>query len=156
MLNWQFNEKEYTARNFTLIPEGDHRVNINNVVEKVFNSGKEGFEITLNVPGYDSKLWYCLVLDPIDSVKTNQRLGMFFDSFDIRDYDLSHYHNWVGKDGAVRVRHSTYNGSKNASVAFCLSRSQQSKLSTSRANPSAERTSVSNTNRVVELNGFTF
>lgn len=156
MANWTFNKNEYTARNFSLIPEGDHRVNINNVVEKVFNSGKEGFEITLNVSGYDSKLWYCLVLDPSDSVKTNQRLGMFFDSFDIRDYDLSRYSDWIGRDGAVRVKHNMYNGSKNASVAFCLSRSQQSKLSTPRANPFAERTSVSNTNRVMELNGFTF
>ena len=53
----------------------------------------------------------------------------------IRDYDLSHYVDWVGKDGAVRVRHNTYNGSLTANVAFCLSRSQQAKLLTHQTNP---------------------
>lgn len=134
MTNWNFNVKEYTERTFDLIPEGDHRVRINNVKEKVFSTGNEGFEITLDVSGSTSKLWYYLVLDPRESAKTNQRLGMFFDSFAIRDYDLSHYVDWVGKDGAVRVRHNTYNGSLTANVAFCLSRSQQAKLLTHQTN----------------------
>ena len=57
MANWIYNASDYTARNFELIPEGDHRVRINNVIEKVFSTGNEGFEITLDVPGYNSKLW---------------------------------------------------------------------------------------------------
>lgn len=152
MINWTFNSNEYTARDFGLIPEGDYKVTINNVVEKVFNSGNEGFEITLDVSGHNEKLWHYLVLDPNNSQKTNQRIGMFFDSFSIQDTNLSNYVNWVGKDGAVRVRHNIYNGSKTANVAFCLSRSQQSRLTKQNqavaqgyttaqptVNPSAER-----------------
>lgn len=128
MINWHFNPDEYSERSFAPIPEGNHRVTITNVEEKLFNSGNEGFEITLEVSGFNSKLWYYLVFDPDDSAKTNQRIGSFFDSFAIQDHDFSHFDRWVGKDGAVRVKHNTYNGSKIANVAFCLSRSQQWRL----------------------------
>lgn len=128
MINWHFNPDEYIERSFHPIPEGDHRVTITNVEEKLFNSGNEGFEITLEVNGFNSKLWYYLVFDPNDRVKTNQRIGMFFDSFAIQDHSFSHYSRWVGKDGAVRVKHNIYNGSKIANVVFCLSRSQQQRL----------------------------
>lgn len=128
MVNWNFNPNEYNARNFEPIPEGDYRVRINNVKEKVFSSGNEGFEITLDVPGHAGKLWYYLVLDYSDSLKTNQRLGMFFDSFAICDTNLSNYSDWIGRDGAVRVKHNMYQGAITASVVFCLSRSQQKKF----------------------------
>ena len=125
MIDWRFNPEEYSERSFPLIPEGNHRVTITNVEEKLFNSGNEGFEITLEVSGFNSKLWYYLVFDPNDSAKTNQRIGSFFDSFEIKDHDLSHFDSWVGKNGAVRVKHNVYNGSTIANVAFCLSRNQQ-------------------------------
>ena len=128
MANWTFNSNDYTAREFALIPEGDHRVRITKVVEKVFGTGNEGFEITLDVNGHNSKLWYYLVLNPTDRQRTNQILGMFFDSFAITDYNISNYDSWIGKDGAVRVVHNVYNGTKGAKVAFCLSRKQQDKL----------------------------
>lgn len=128
MANWNYNPNEYTARNFEIIPEGDHRVRISNVQEKVFSTGNEGFEITLDVPGHAGKLWYYLTLDPRDPLKTNQRIGMFFDSFAIHDFDLNHYADWIGYDGAVRVKHKLYNGNISASVIFCLSRSQQKKF----------------------------
>lgn len=158
MANWTFNPNEYTARDFGLIPEGDYKVTINNVVEKVFNSGNEGFEITLDVPGHNEKLWHYLVLDPNNSPKTNQRIGMFFDSFSIQDTNLSNYNNWVGKDGAVRVRHNIYNGSKTANVAFCLSRSQQNKIvrqsnSFATNNPTMQNQVQS---RALVLDGFKF
>ena len=128
MANWKFDANEYNERSFAPIPEGDHRVRITKVVEKVFNSGKEGFEITLDVNGHNSKLWYYMVLDPLERQKTNQRLGMFFDSFAISDYNLSHYDTWVGRDGAVRVKHGGYMGTITAQVAFCLGRKQQDRL----------------------------
>lgn len=127
-MKWQFNENEYTERNFETIPEGDYRVRITKVVEKIFNSGNEGFEITLDVNGHSSKLWYCLVLDPSDRARTNQRLGMFFNSFGISNYDLSYCNQWVGREGAVRVRHGAYKGTVTAQVAFCLGRKQQDRL----------------------------
>ena len=128
MANWNYNPSEFTARNFELIPEGDHRVRISNVQEKIFSTGNEGFEITLDVPGHAGKLWYYLTLNPMDPLKTNQRIGMFFDSFAIHDFDLNHYADWIGKDGAVRVKHNLYNGNISANVIFCLSRSQQKKF----------------------------
>jgi hypothetical protein len=69
-----------------------------------------------------------MVLDPTDRQKTNQRLGMFFDSFAISDYNLSNYDSWIGKDGAVRVKHGAYKGAVTAQVAFCLGRKQQDRL----------------------------
>ena len=128
MANWTFNPKEYSATEFSIIPTGDHRVRISDVVEKKFNSGNEGFEITLDVSGHGGKLWFYLVLDRNDTKKTNQRIGTFFESFSIGDFDLSHYRGWIGKIGGVRVKHEEYNGSTSAKVAFCISQKNQAKL----------------------------
>ena len=159
MVNWTFNANEYTARDFGLIPEGNYKVTINNVVEKVFNSGNEGFEITLDVPGHNEKLWHYLVLDPNNSQKTNQRIGMFFNSFSIQDTNLSNYGNWIGKNGAVRVRHNIFNGSKTANVAFCLSRSQQGRISMKENVFDTKDTTKRNSTKVTperDFNGFSF
>lgn len=128
MANWIFDPSQYSANDFAPIPVGDHRVRINDVAEKTFNSGNEGFEITLDVSGHNAKLWFYLVLDRNDVKKTNQRIGTFFESFGIGDPDLSHYRGWIGKIGGVRVKHEEYNGNTNAKVAFCLSRKNQDKL----------------------------
>ena len=159
MATWTYKSSDYSARNFTLIPEGDYRVTIADVTEELFNSGNEGFKITFDVPNHKSKLWYYLVLDPRDSKKTNQRIGMFFDSFAIQDENLSHYNNWIGRDGAVRVRHNQYNGEIKANVAFCLSRSQQQKFpgfNSSYANSQSMNTNRSNSSGEQQnrFNGF--
>ena len=128
MANWNYDPSQYTENDFAPIPVGDHRVRINDVAEKKFSSGNEGFEITLDVSGYGSKLWFYLVLDASDAKKTNQRLGAFFDSFGITDFNLAHCRAWIGKIGAVRVKHEEYNGEQKAKVAFCLARKNQDKL----------------------------
>ena len=128
MLNWNFNANEYTAKNFALIPEGDHRVRITSVAEKEYFNGKTGLQATLDVNGHKSKLWLNLILDPLDPQKTNQRLGEFFNSFGITNYDLNRYSEWCGLTGAVHVKHNVYNGKTSAVVLFCLDRNQQSKL----------------------------
>ena len=131
---WIFNPNEYEAKEFSIIPVGDHRVRISNVEGKTFKSGNNGFEITLDVSGHGGSLWFYLVLDPADTKKTNQRIGTFFESFGITDPDLSHYRNWIGKVGGVRVKHEEYNGSQTAKVAFCLSRKNQDKLAEAKFN----------------------
>ena len=134
MANWVFNPSDYTATEFTIIPAGDHRVRISDVIyhsaenKNAFSSGNDGFEIVLDVSSYSSRLWFYLVLNKDDVKKTNQRIGVFFESFGITDYDLSHYRGWVGKIGGVRVKHEEYNGNTSAKAAFCLSRKNQDKL----------------------------
>lgn len=140
-INFTFNPSDYEENSFAPIPAGDHRARINEVSERTFKSGNPGFEIVLDVSGYNSKLWYYLVVDLSDSKKTNQRLGDFFDSFGITDYNLSHFRNWTGKVGAVRVKHEEYNGEQQAKVAFCLARSKQDKLPAARFGGTANVTS---------------
>lgn len=125
---WTYNPNDYSEQDFAPIPAGDHRVRINDVISKRFNSGNEGYEVTLDVSGHGGKLWFYLVLDPNDTKKTNQRIGSFFDSFGITDYNLANYPRWKGKIGAVRVKHEEYNGDQKAKVAFCLAKRNQDKL----------------------------
>ena len=146
---WIFDPNEYEAKEFSIIPAGDHRVRISEVTQKTFKSGNNGFEITLEVSGHGGSLWFYLVLDPADTKKTNQRIGTFFESFGITDYDLSHYRNWIGKVGGVRVKHEEYNGSQSAKVAFCLSRKNQDKISP--ANFSAGVATATNSAPMVEV-----
>ena len=128
MPEWIFDQSQYKENNFQLIPVGDHRVRITDVMEKRFNSGNEGFEITLEVSGYGSKLWYLLVLDRSNPAQTNQRIGEFFNSFGITHPALGTGKQWIGSVGAVRVKHEEYQGNTRAKVAFCISRSNQEKL----------------------------
>lgn len=127
-MNWQYNPQDFEPQEYSVIPAGDHRVRIAEVAEKVFKSGNSGYEITFNVSGFSSKLWFYLVLDPADTKKTNQRIGSFFESFGITDYNMAHFRAWVGKVGAIRVKHEDYNGTTSAKVAFCLARKNQDKL----------------------------
>ena len=128
MANWIFNKAEYEEQDFAPIPAGEHRVRIAEVIEKTFSTGNQGFEITMDVSGYNSKLWYNLVLDHSDTKKTNQRIGSFFDSFGITDVNLTNYRAWTGKVGAVRVKHEDYRGEAKAKIAYCIARSKQDKL----------------------------
>lgn len=128
MPEWFFDQSQYKENNYQIIPVGDHRVRITDVVEKRFNSGNEGFEITLEVSGYSSKLWYLLVLDRSNPAQTNQRIGEFFNSFGITHPALGSGKQWIGMMGAVRVKHEEYQGNTRAKVAFCLSRVNQEKL----------------------------
>ena len=128
MVNWNFDPTQYEEQDFQIIPAGDHRVRIADVVEKIFNSGNEGYEITLTVNGYNSKLWFYMVLDRNDPKKTNQRIGDFFNSFGIVDHSLGNGRQWIGKVGAVRVKHEEYNGNMTAKVAYVINRKKQDKL----------------------------
>ena len=127
-MSWIFNPSDYEAKDFAPVPAGEHRVRIEDAVEKTFRSGNKGYEVTLEVSGYNSKLWHYLVLKQDDPKKTNQSIGSFFDSFGITDYNMDHYRNWIGKVGAVRVKHEDYNGTPSAKVAYCIARSKQDKL----------------------------
>jgi hypothetical protein len=127
--DFTFNPNEYEEKgSFEILPEGNYRVRVAEVIEKVFKSGKEGFELTLDVSGKNSKLWYYIVLDPDNRKITNQKLGDFFKSFGITDYDLNHFNGWVGKVGGAKVKHEQYNGNVSAKVHYFLNKEAQNKL----------------------------
>ena len=128
MATWTFDPSMYEEQDFQMIPAGDHRVRITDVVEKVSKNGNEMYEITLEVSGYNSRLWHYLVLDRNDPKKTNQRIGDFFNSFGIADHHLGSGKQWIGKVGAVRVKHEEYNSSMTAKVAFLINKKNQDKL----------------------------
>lgn len=128
MATWNFDPSMYEEKDFATIPAGDHRVRITDVVETVSKNNNDMYEITLEVSGYNSRLWYYLVLDKSDAKKTNQRIGDFFNSFGIADHTLGSGKQWVGKVGAVKVKHEEYNGSMSAKVAFVINRKAQDKL----------------------------
>ena len=128
MANWTFDASLYEEKDFGIIPAGDHRVRIADVEEKVSSKGNEMYEITLEVNGLSSKLWYYLVLDQNDVKKTTQRIGDFFNSFGITDKNMGSGKQWIGKVGAVRVKHEEYNGNMSAKVAYVINRKNQDKL----------------------------
>ena len=128
MAQWNFDPSQYQEKSFELIPAGDYRARITDVVEKTFKSGNEGYEITLAINGYNSHLWYYLVLDKSNPTNTNQRIGEFFDSFGIAGTAMGTGKQWVGSAGAVRVKHEEYNGNMNAKVAYVIARKKQDKL----------------------------
>ena len=128
MANWTYDPSQYKESNFEIIPAGDYRARIADVVEKTFSSGNGGYEITLDINGYNSKLWFYLVLDAANPAQTNQRIGDFFNSFGITNPAMGTGKQWIGSVGAVRVKHEDYQGEKKAKVAYCIARSRQDKL----------------------------
>lgn len=128
MANWNFDPSQYSEKNFELIPVGDYRARIADVAEKKFKSGNEGYEITLDINGYNSKMWFYLVLDPSNVSQTNQRIGDFFNSFGITNHAMGSGKQWIGAVGAVRVKHELYEGNNTAKVAYCIARNRQEKL----------------------------
>ena len=138
MANWNFDPSMYQEKQFEIIPVGDYRARIEDVTERKFNSGNEGYEITLAINGYSSRMWLYLVLDHSNPARTNQSLGDFFNSFGITSYALGTGKQWVGSVGAVRVKHEAYNGENRAKIAYCIARNRQDKLAPWKGNTVAQ------------------
>ena len=128
MINFQYNASEYEEKSFQLIPEGDHRIRIAEVVEQTSSSGKQMLKFTFDVSGYSSKLFYYLVFDPSNSKMTNQKIGDLYKCFDITNPNINMYPQYVGRVGACRVKHEDYNGEKTARVWYLLNKQAQAKL----------------------------
>jgi hypothetical protein len=144
MANWTFDPSQYEERRFELIPVGDYRARVKDVTEKTFRSGNAGYEITMEINGYNSQVWFYLVLDKNDPKKTTQRIGDFFNSFGIADHSMGSGKQWIGKVGAVRVVHEEYNGNTQAKVAYVLNRKNQDKLPPAKFNTEATANTASN------------
>ncbi len=128
MANWTYDPSQYQERTFELIPAGDYRARVSDVVEKTFKSENSGYEITMDINGFNSHLWLYLVLDPSNPARTNQSIGDFFDSFGITSPAMGTGKQWIGAAGAVRVKHEEYQGNMTAKIAYCISRNRQDNL----------------------------
>ena len=128
MSAWVYDPSQYTEKSFEIIPVGDYRARVADVVEKTFSSGNSGYEMTLDINGYNSKIWFYLVLDASNPAQTNQRIGDFFNSFGITGTAMGSGKQWIGSVGAVRIKHEDYKGNQTAKVAYCIARNRQDKL----------------------------
>jgi len=125
-MNWNYDANDYNENSYVVIPEGVHRARISKAEGRTYNSGREGIAITFDISGYSSKVFYNLVFMEEDKKQTNQKLGSLFNSFDIQpSMDLS---TWIGKVGAICVKHGEYQGEKQANFHYCINRSKQENL----------------------------
>ena len=127
MVNWNFNAADYEETSFKPIPVGDHRVRIASAEEQTSSSGRQMIKLVLEVSGYSSTIWHYIVFMPENQKLTNQKLGELWNSFGIPqgNFILS---MWVGRVGAAKVKHETYNNEPSAKVAYFISKDRQDKL----------------------------
>lgn len=119
-MNWEFKREENT---FEEIPVGEHRVRIANAEKAVSKSGNDMLVLTLDVSGYQSKLWHYVVFMVEHPEITNRNLTSIFDSFGIPDGDFN-LENWKGKVGACATKQDEY-GTK---VRYFLTKKKQESL----------------------------
>lgn len=150
MANWTFDPSQYEEKNFAIIPVGDYRARVADVVEKTFSSGNQGYEITLDINGHNSKVWMYLVLDASNPQQTNQRIGDFFNSFGITNPAMGTGKQWIGAVGAVRIKHEDYQGNTTAKVAYVIARNRQDKLPAWQ-NPTATATAAHVVDQTVNI-----
>ena len=125
-MNWNYDANDYNETSYVVIPEGIHRARISKAEEKTYSSGREGIAITFDVSGYSGKVFYNLVFMQEDKAQTNQKLGSLFNSFGIQpSMNLS---TWIGKVGAICVKHEEYQGEKQARFHYCVNRNKQDNL----------------------------
>ena len=151
MANWTFDPSQYEEKNFAIIPVGDYRARVADVVEKTFSSGNQGYEITLDINGHNSKVWMYLVLDASNPQQTNQRIGDFFNSFGITNPAMGTGKQWIGSIGAVRIKHEDYQGNTTAKVAYVIARNRQDKLPTWQNPTNAAATAATVVDQIVNI-----
>lgn len=127
MINWNFDSNDYTEQSFKPIPVGDHRVRISSAEEQTSSSGRQMIKLVLEVSGYSSTIWHYIVFMPDNQKLTNQKLGELWNSFGIQQGNFN-LNSWVGKVGAAKVKHETYNNEPSAKIAYFINKDRQDKL----------------------------
>ena len=125
-MNWNYNAEDYSESSYVVIPEGIHRARISNAEEKTYSTGREGVAITFDISGYSGKVFYNLVFMPENPQQTNQKLGSLFNSFGIPN-DMNPQ-TWVGKVGAICIKHEDYQGEKQPRFHYCVNKNKQDNL----------------------------
>jgi hypothetical protein len=93
-IQWQFSSEDYEEKSFQTIPVGDYRVRIAEVEEKVSVNNNQMIVLTLEVSGYNSKIWHNLTLLTNNTKLTNQKLGELWNSFGIPQGNFN-LQSWV-------------------------------------------------------------
>lgn len=122
-MSWNYNAEDYDPNAGGILPIGDYRVRIKEVLPRTSKTGKDMWELVLEVSGRNNKLWYYLVFMPENPKITNQNLGQIYDSFAITPSNMD-FMSWVGKVGGARVKHDDFG----AKVHYFLHRNQVDKL----------------------------
>ena len=154
-MNWKFNPENYDPDGFSIIPEGNYRVRIDDAEETISrNSGKPMIKLTLSISGSNSKLWSYTVLDDSSEEsrkRTDNHLGRIFDSFNIEPGNMD-LELWKGKTGGAKVRHrKDENGNVRADIHYFLKRPEVNQLPAWRDNNS---TSAGSQDFSIENNPF--
>lgn len=119
-MEWNYQRIENT---YDEIPVGKHRVRIAGAEKAISKSGNDMLVLTLDVSGYNSRLWHYVVFMPDRPEITNRKLTEIFDSFGIADGDFN-LANWKGKVGACVTKQDEY-GTK---VNYFINRKKQGEL----------------------------
>lgn len=125
-IDWKFNANDVEDP-FELVPIGDYRLRIAEASAGKTQRNMDKITLKLDVSGQSSKVFYDLIFFTDNTTRTNTDLKRLWDSFDIPVNNLD-YHSWVGKVGAGRVKHDTYNGDTRAKISYFIERSKQDKL----------------------------
>ena len=124
-----FDPNEYEEKSYEVLPAGEYRIRIDNVEPKTSKNGNPYFAFEFAVSGDNRKIWHNLVLTS-DKKVTNDKLGAFFNSFGIKDYDLAKWQSWAGRIGGAKtkIRPAENGYSEKAEVHFFLSAEKVEKL----------------------------
>lgn len=122
---WNYTREE---QQFELLPEGKYRIRISNADKAVSKNGNDMLVLQFEVSGSTKILWHYIVFMPDRPEITNRMLTQFFDSFkDIPEGDFN-MKNWIGKVGACKIKHETYNDEKRERISYFISADKQSEL----------------------------
>jgi hypothetical protein len=126
-IQWQFDNSQYQEHTFKPIPVGEHRVRIASAEEATSQAGNQMIKMVLEVSGYNGKIFHNLVFMQDRQEITNQKLGELFNSFGIQPGNFN-LPTWIGKVGAAKVKHETYNGEVSPKVNYFIGKDRQDKL----------------------------
>jgi hypothetical protein len=129
MIPWDYDGSQYSKEDFVfqIAPEGEHSVKILDVRYKEASTGKDMYVLKLGLVEDTGILFYNLVFDPDKPQMTNQNLGRIYDSFDIPAGEMDST-KWIGKVGAAKIKHETYNNKDKAAVESFLTKERQEEL----------------------------
>lgn len=113
-------EYKHTEKTFEVVPEGKHRVRIEDVKKDTSKTGNDMLVLTLGVSGMKAKLKHYITFLDDNPQFTNQKLTEIFDSFAGIEEGNFALASWVGQGGACVVKHEPYNDNVSAKVSYFI------------------------------------